>query len=113
MAGWSEGPGGAGCARRRRRTVATTDTLTVVGSFDDPARARATIDELLRAGFRHDQLGWIHKDFGAAGKPAVAGDTAPEEGAAAGAVAGGPLGRLPWAALAAAPPAARPRLAPP
>src|SRR5260370_23872367 len=111
MAGWSEGPGGAGCARRRRRTVATTDTLTVVGSFDDLAEARAAIDELLRAGFRPDQLGWIHKDLGASGKPVIVGDTRPEGGAAIGAIAGRTLGSLLGAVLALTLPAPGPILA--
>ena len=92
--------------------MATTNALTVAGSFDDPARARAAVDELLRAGFRPDQLGWIHKDPArAADRPVVLADTAPEEGAAIGAVTGGSLGGLLGAALALTVPAVGPVLA--
>lgn len=92
--------------------MATTETLTVAGSFDDAARARAAVGELLRAGFRPDQLSWIHKDPAQANeKPAVLADTAPEEGAAIGAVTGGSLGGLLGAALALTVPAVGPVLA--
>src|SRR3954464_14692726 len=65
---------------QRRRIVASTDTMTVAGAFDDPGKARHAVDELLRAGFTHEQIGWIQKDGGAVQSP-VHADTAPEQGA--------------------------------
>lgn len=92
--------------------MTTPDTLSVAGSFDDPARARTAVDELLRAGFRHDQLGWVHKNpGGAAPTVTMADDTAPEEGATVGAVAGGTLGGLLGAVLALTTPLTGPLLA--
>jgi len=90
--------------------VASTDTMTVAGTFDDASKARHAIDELLRAGFTYEQIGWIQRDSGAAPSP-VHADTAPEQGAAVGAVTGGSLGGLLGAVLALTIPGAGPVLA--
>jgi len=90
--------------------VASTDILTVAGTFDDASKARYAVDELLRAGFTHEQIGWIQKDGGAAPAP-VPPHTAPEQGAAVGAVTGGSLGGLLGAVLALTLPGAGPILA--
>src|SRR6266545_1629355 len=73
---------------RRRINVATTNTMTVAGAFENRDQARRAVDELLRAGFTHDQIGWVERDGGAATGPAnptVVGDTSAEKGAAVGA----------------------------
>src|SRR5437870_1385137 len=76
---WSPFPKAGRCRPppRRRSIVASTDIMTVAGTFDDPSKARHAIDELLRAGFTHEQIGWIQKDGGAVPSP-VHADTAPE-----------------------------------
>src|SRR5262249_20676381 len=74
------------------------------------SKARHAIDELLRAGFTYEQIGWIQRDSGAAPSP-VHADTAPEQGAAVGAVTGGSLGGLLGAVLALTIPGAGPVLA--
>jgi len=79
--------------------VASTNEITVAGAFDDPVRARQAVEELLRAGFTHEQIGWVQKDVGAV-KPVVVADATPEQGAAVGAVAGGSLGGILGAVLA-------------
>src|SRR4051812_50151694 len=84
--------------------------MTVAGAFDDASKARNAVDELLRAGFTHEQIGWIQKDGGAVPSP-VHADTAPEQGAAVGAVTGGSLGGLLGAVLALTLPGAGPILA--
>jgi len=91
--------------------VANTDTITVAGAFEELAQARHAIEELRRAGFGRDQIGWVHKDHSGGSAPTVLADTTPEQGAAVGAVAGGSLGGLIGAALALTIPGAGPILA--
>jgi len=84
--------------------------MTVAGAFDDANKARHAIDELLRAGFTNEKIGWLQKDGGAVQSP-VHANTAPEQGAAVGAITGGSLGGLLGAVLALTMPGAGPILA--
>src|SRR5919201_3209901 len=77
--------------------MATTERPTVVGVFDNRTEAERAVDELHRAGFRDDQIGYAahggeapegSTDWQAAG-PGEAG-----EGAAKGAVSGGIIGGI-------------------
>src|SRR5919199_2696138 len=77
--------------------MATTERPTVVGVFENRTEAERAVDELHRAGFRDDQIGFAARggeapegstDWQAAG-PGEAG-----EGAAKGAVSGGIVGGI-------------------
>src|SRR5437763_10212247 len=73
--------------------MATNRTGTVVGVFSDQMQARQAVNDLQRAGFRDDQIGFAVRD-----QTGTARDTAPVtkagEGAATGVVAGGILGGI-------------------
>jgi len=76
--------------------MAITQRSTVIGVFNSRAEADRAVDELLRAGFRRDQIGAVARDSDgkvrAQGKEAK--DTYVEEGALAGAAAGAGVGGL-------------------
>src|SRR5687768_16108837 len=91
--------------------MTNTDTLTVTGTFSDHEKAKDAVNELLRAGFTYDQIGWIHRDGNTTPTSSITTDTAPEQGAAVGAIAGGTLGGVIGAALALTIPGAGPVLA--
>ena len=72
--------------------AASTVTGTVVGVFEDQAKAQQAIAELRRAGYTEDQIGVVsrHRD-----EAATAGSgTKVEEGAAAGLATGAGIGAL-------------------
>ena len=81
--------------------MAKIERSTVVGVFTDRGQAEQAINELRRAGFNDDQIGFILR-----GNPAREGETAGESGsdagagAATGAVSGGVLGGVLGAAAA-------------
>ncbi|HXI15098.1 MAG TPA: YsnF/AvaK domain-containing protein [Chloroflexota bacterium] len=84
-----------------------SNARTVVGVFEDRPQARAAVEDLKRAGFRDDQIGFAAREGGsAAGATAGAGsgevttDTGSGSGAATGAMTGGLLGGLIGAAAA-------------
>lgn len=72
--------------------MATADSSTIVGVFEDRAFAQRAIDELRFAGFRDDQIGFAarHETIGDLGIDEKTVET--EEDAAKGAVAGGLVG---------------------
>ena len=85
--------------------MATTQSRsTAVGVFHDRATADRAIQDLKKAGFRDDQIGYAMKGDSAAGSAGAAGgerittDTGPGSGAASGAMTGGLLGALAGAA---------------
>jgi hypothetical protein len=83
---------------------------TAVGVFESRGQAEAAVDELNRAGFRDDQIGFVTPD----GERAAAGGTEVDNtagGAAAGAVTGGVVGSLIGAAVALLIPGVGPVLA--
>jgi uncharacterized protein (TIGR02271 family) len=75
-----------------------TKQTTVVGVFEDSARAQAAVAELSRLGFREDQIGVLSRDSRKGGKSRVKGKKGSHiaEGAAAGVAAGAGVGAL-WA----------------
>jgi uncharacterized protein (TIGR02271 family) len=71
----------------------TTQRSTVVGVFRDRTRAEEAVEELHRAGFREDQIGFAAREGEApAGSAAVGEGTEAGEGAAKGVVGGGIIG---------------------
>src|SRR5919197_5408572 len=77
--------------------MATTQRPTVVGVFDDRADAERAVEELHRAGFRDDQIGYAaHGGEMAEGGTdwQTAGPGEAGEGAAKGAVTGGVIGAI-------------------
>jgi hypothetical protein len=82
--------------------MAANEPGGVVALFDDRTHAERALDELIRAGFRPDQVGMAVRDGGEAVEaPPLEPDTKESEGAVTGVVAGGTLGGLVGAALAA------------
>src|SRR5689334_6109373 len=78
-----------------------TNCPTVITAFDDRDEAQLAVDELQQAGFKHNEIG-----FAIRGEDAVEGGmitdaegTHDGEGAAAGAMIGGVLGALAFAAI--------------
>src|SRR5689334_3605311 len=81
--------------RLLRRTLMVTSTRsTAVCVFQNPAQARQAVDELRRAGFRPDQIGFVSRDGTGPVTDATEPEVRAESGAAAGAVTGGLLGAL-------------------
>ena len=78
--------------------MATSRRSTVVGMFDDPARAQMAVRELMDAGFTEDQVGVVTHDRSQTIRAESAADRGSKvaEGAAAGAAAGAGAGAL-WA----------------
>jgi hypothetical protein len=72
----------------------TSTRTTAVAVFQDRARAEQAVDELRRAGFRTDQIGFVTRDGGTIMTDATPTEVRAETGAAAGAVTGGILGAL-------------------
>src|SRR3954470_17240527 len=69
---------------------------TVVGVFADRHQAERAVEELHRAGFRKEDLGFVTPDPEGAGEPMPEAGTHAEEGAITGVVAGAGVGAL-WA----------------
>src|SRR5437763_15027029 len=77
------------------KRMATNKQGTVVGVFSDQMQARQAVNDLQRAGFRDDQIGFAVRDqSGTARDTASTGATKAGEGAATGVVAGGVLGGI-------------------
>ena len=77
--------------------MATNTQGTVVGVFSDQMQARQAVNDVQRAGFRDDQIGFAVRDqtgAGTARDTAPGGTTKAGEGAATGVVAGGILGGI-------------------
>src|SRR5688572_20922418 len=72
------------------KTMARTQRETVVGVFESHSAADRAVDELRRAGFREDQIGFAARD----GKTQKEGGTYAGEGALAGVAAGAGIGGL-------------------
>jgi len=89
--------------------MAATERTTLVGVFEDRARALAAVDELRAAGF--EQVGIVARDSAETTATVVAADVRAETGASAGAIAGGVLGSVLGAAVAVMIPGAGPALA--
>jgi hypothetical protein len=89
--------------RRRKEKVrmATNNFGTVVGVFSDQMQAKQAVNDLQRAGFRDDQIGFAVRDqTNTIQDTTTPGTTRAGEGAATGVVAGGLLGGLLGAASA-------------
>ncbi len=70
--------------------MTTTGRSTVVGVFEDRAAAERAIDELRRAGFNDDQIGYVVRDNRGTTDTVTGGQkTLAGEGAATGAISGG------------------------
>jgi len=85
--------------------MATNNFGTVVGVFSDQMQAKQAVNDLQRAGFRDDQIGFAVRDQGNTIQDTTTPGTTPGttkagEGAATGVVAGGLLGGLLGAAAA-------------
>lgn len=93
-------PGSLG--RERQDRMHRNDRETAVRIFEDRRRAHAAVEELLRAGFPSEQIGFVLPDDRPMVEPPMPPEhgTKVEEGAAAGAASGGALGGLVGAALA-------------
>jgi uncharacterized protein (TIGR02271 family) len=81
------------------QTQTTTGRSAVVGVFRDRSEAEKAVEELKRAGFRDDQIGFVTRRDDGAGTAGTATDrdtagTDRTTGAATGAVAGGVLGAV-------------------
>src|SRR5215213_21027 len=79
---------------RRRIRMATNNFGTVVGVFSDQMQAKQAVNDLQRAGFRDDQIGFAVRDQGNTIQDTTTPGTTPGttkagEGAATGVVAGG------------------------
>jgi hypothetical protein len=72
----------------------TSTRSTAIGVFPDRARAEQAVDELRRAGFRMDQVGFVARNGTGLITDATETEVRAESGAAAGAVTGGLLGAL-------------------
>ena len=85
----------------RRDYMTTTGHATVVGVFEDYAAAERTINELRRAGFNDDQIGYVVRDIRDTTSTVTGGQkTLAGEGAATGAISGGVVGGVLGAAAA-------------
>src|SRR5687767_12000846 len=93
---------------------------TVVGVFQDAATARGAIDDLKKAGFKDDQIGYTARHTNGAGSvraadgraaDGVTTDTGPGSGALSGAATGGILGGILGAAASLAIPGVGPVIA--
>lgn len=93
--------------------VTRTGQTIIVGVFEDPSAAGRAVDELERAGFREDQIGFARRDGEASrgGTGLAEGGTQAGEGASAGALTGGVVGGLIGAAAAGLIPGIGPVLA--
>ena len=81
--------------------MTTTGHATVVGVFEDYAVAERAIDELRRAGFNDDQIGYVVRDNRDTTGTVTGGQkTLAGEGAATGAISGGVVGGVLGAAAA-------------
>ncbi len=81
--------------------MTTTGRSTVVGVFEDRAAAERAIDELRRAGFNDDQIGYVVRDNRGTTDTVTGGQkTLAGEGAATGAISGGVVGGVLGAAAA-------------
>jgi hypothetical protein len=76
--------------------MATATRATIVGVFDDRARAQKAVEELRRAGFWEDQVGVIARDHDEYRATTAESGSKWEEGAVAGALTGAGVGGL-WA----------------
>jgi hypothetical protein len=74
--------------------MVTSTRSTAICAFPGPAQAREAVDELRRAGFRPDQIGFVSRDGTGVATDATGPEVRAESGAAAGAVTGGLLGAL-------------------
>jgi hypothetical protein len=72
----------------------TSTRSTAIGVFQDRAQAERAVDELHRAGFRNDEIGFVTRDGKHVVTDATDTEVRAESGAAAGAVTGGILGAL-------------------
>lgn len=77
--------------------MSATGRSTAVGVFENGGQAQVAVDELRRAGFGEDQIGFVARDMD---RDAAAADAEAGEGAATGAVTGGLIGGLLGAAAA-------------
>ena len=82
---------------------------TAVRAFESRDQAERAVDDLRRAGFRDEEIGWAMRGEDKADRPAGTEDAA--KGAATGAVAGGVLGGLGAAAVTALIPGVGPFIA--
>jgi hypothetical protein len=73
--------------------LATTRS-TAIGSFESRARAERAVEELLRAGFTWEQVGYLTRNNEGVLTDATQAEVRAEGGAAAGAVTGGVLGAV-------------------
>ena len=91
--------------------MTTTEQTTVVGVFADHTQAEQALEDLRRAGFHNDDIGFVVRDVedSEIGPDAVQKETA--AGAATGAVGGGVIGGLLGAAAALLIPGIGPALA--